>query len=137
MNFQVWILYLGVLKNLLLVAQVGGARVNYQDSQVGGSEGIAKIRGSEHSNAAQSTLQSFMGSAGQSMNYQQNSYQNRNALHGSHQNMNAQQSYQGSHQNLNAQQSPYQLSGQPGSYPNVSVPQAAYHNISAYQGYQY
>ncbi|KAG6659792.1 hypothetical protein CIPAW_03G061000 [Carya illinoinensis] len=115
--------------NISNVGEVGGARVNYQDSQVGGSEGIAKIRGSEHSNAAQSTLQSFMGSAGQSMNYQQNSYQNRNALHGSHQNMNAQQSYQGSHQNLNAQQSPYQLSGQPGSYPNVSVPQAAYHNI--------
>lgn len=119
------------------VGEVGGARMNLQDSQSIGSESFVEIRGSsEHLNATRSMLQSFS-SSGQNMNSQPNTYNNMNPQQRSYQNVNAQQSYQGSYQSVNVQQSPYQLGGQQGSYPNIGVPLGAYHNISTHQGYQY
>lgn len=80
-----------ILRSLLFVIQVRGARLKLQDFQSGGSEGAVKIRSSEHLNTARNILQACFDSAGQNTYLQYGAYGNVNAKQGSYQTMNTQQ----------------------------------------------
>lgn len=110
-----------ILRSLLFVIQVGGARLKLQDFQSGGSEGAVKIHSSEHLNVARNILHACIDSAGQNTYLQHGAYENVNAKQGSYQTMNTQQHpYQ-----MKARRSPYESSAQQGAY-YTNAPQGAY-----------
>ncbi|XP_057965319.1 KH domain-containing protein At4g18375-like [Malania oleifera] len=115
--------------NIPNIGEMAGTRVKLQDPQSGGSECVVEIRGSsDHLNAAQSILQSFISSGGSTVNTQQGAYPNMNSQQGAYLGINAPP--QGAYPSFNTQQ---------GAYPDMNAPpQGAYQDMSTQQAsYQY
>ncbi|KAI8018029.1 RNA-binding KH domain-containing protein RCF3 [Camellia lanceoleosa] len=126
------------------MSEIAGRRLKLQDPQSGGSECVVEIHGSsEHLNAAQNILQSYISSSGQKINPPQGSYQNFNTQQNTYPNINTPQNpYQNMntpqtthYQNMNTPQMPYQnMNTQQAPFQNMNSLQAPYQNMNSQQG---
>ncbi|GFZ15898.1 RNA-binding KH domain-containing protein [Actinidia rufa] len=116
-------------------SEIAGTRLKLQDPRSGGPECVVEIRGSsEHLNATQNTLQSYGGSAGQTVTPPQGSY-HYNSHQSTYPTTNTPQNH---YQNISNPQMPYQsMNAQQAAPFQSSNTQAPYQNFGSQGSYQY